>query len=344
MGATESKRSHPKNKNSKNCIKGTQNQVTEEKIQEENENKYLEIIEDDDNLWAMLPDEIIILIISQISDAKTFANLSKTCKRINRITQDKKLQHETKLKFSQKFTSLFNLILEPGNERVFIKYFQTLPCGWKYGEEVVWNHGVQLQLVIRDGGLCLQGLIDLEDKMQFSSAYWNNNQMYGEEKNYFPNGNIHFIRFWNEKSLLDGEEKIWYGNGNVKALNYRISGCLEGVQQAWYENGNHCFVRLWRNGQLEGPEKHWTADGKLVSHFHWKNGKRVNLLQKQSKKSRILRLRSFSLSRSSSSSTDNDNNIENDETNNNHLIIDGNLNNNPDNDNNPNPNIQLDHH
>jgi len=237
------------------------------------------------NCMPHVPDEIILNIINQISDAPTFQSFSLVCCRISRITQDPSIQHLIKTKFCVSVTSILAVTPQEETGIVSIRYHQQLPCGQFYGQDSVWTYSVQLPANYQDENDLPKNLVDsASSKLQVSTRTWKDNVIVGEERGYFPDGNLQFIRYWNENGMLDGEEKIFYPNGQVRAHNFRCNGVLEGVQQAWYEHGGRCFVRLWRNGVREGPEKYWSKDGRLTQRV-WRKGK------KSDPKSKLLFLR-----------------------------------------------------
>lgn len=240
-----------------------------------------------DNMWLNIPKELLILIIELLDDPISFRNVSLSCKYLSNICQDPIVQYGAKLRFTTKHTSLLNLVLQPGGERVYIRHHCTLPCGTKFGEETTWNHSVKLQLLLREGGLCLQGVVDVKDKILANKKWWEDDRVVGEELGFFPDGKVQFVRFWDPEGNLDGEEQIFYDNGNLKVKNYRQNGVLEGVQQGWFREGNRSFVRLWRKGVLEGPEKEWNEIGELTTHVVWpvnNKGKRLDILKSNRKK------------------------------------------------------------
>ena len=239
-----------------------------------------------ENMWLSMPNELLNIILGFLDSPQAFQNCSLTCKKLAILCQDKEVQYTSKNRFAKRQTSLLNLILHPGGERIFIRHHYILPNGTKYGEETIWNHSVKLQLMLRDSGLCLQGVVDTQDKILANRKYWEDGRVVGEELAFFSNGKEQFVRFWNDQGNLHGEEIVWYENGNMKAKNYRENGVLEGVQQGWYEEGNSSFVRLWHNGVLEGPEKQWDKQGQLTTHVIWpvnNKGKKIDCLKKQRK-------------------------------------------------------------
>ena len=216
-----------------------------------------------------LPVELLAYIIQEMPNSSSFYNIALVCKRITKICQDPIIQHSLKLKFSTRHITLQNLLLTPGNERVCIRQFSTLPCGWKYGEDSVWNFRATLELTIKeDGSLRLQGLVDYSDKLPAGLRRWEDGKLVGEETTFHTNGKISIIHTYCD-GFLEGEEQQRYDNGTPKETSFWHLGKLEGVQQGWYEDGTPSFVRLWRCGRQEGKEQEWNELGELTKNLIW---------------------------------------------------------------------------
>jgi len=234
-----------------------------------------------------LPIELLFCIVERIEDPLSFLYFSLACKKVNQVCKDEVTLERMKLKFSKKHVSLQHLFLNPGNERVCIRHFSTLPCGWKYGEDIIWNYKVKLQLTIKGDGLCLQGIVDYQDKLPACRREWKDDKLFGKETAWHANGNILFLREWNDDGRLEGEEQQWYDDGTLKEHSFRYNGDLEGVQRGWHEDGTPSFVRLWRKGIQEGTEKQWNPEGELIVHTEWPHsskGKKIDLLKKKTKR------------------------------------------------------------
>jgi len=254
----------------------------ESSLETKNEQPFLSTLPDTDSPLLRLPEELLVIIIDFIDDLDTFQNIALTSRRLSWLCADMYVLARKKSRFTQNAASLLDLILIPGEERVLIQHSPVLPCGWKHGEELVWNHAVRLQLMIRDGGVCLQGLIDVKDKKIAHRRHWQDDRMVGEEEKFFSNGQREYSRHYDVQGLLDGEEQFWYEDGTLKERNFRRNGILEGVQQAWFADGSPSLLRMWRDGNLEGVEKQWNESGELITHIEWpvhQRGKRKDLLQ-----------------------------------------------------------------
>ena len=59
----------------------------------------------------------------------------------------------------------------------------------------------------------------------------------GEEKLYYPSGNLNRIRHWSN-DVLNGEMVVFYNNGNVYIRGYYKNGNLSGEYTVFKENGD----------------------------------------------------------------------------------------------------------
>lgn len=92
------------------------------------------------------------------------------------------------------------------------------------------------------------------------------------------NENCHYIQrsFFLKQGLKEGEEKIFYPNGQIKASLHWHEGVLQGPIKTWYENGSLESQREINENQKEGPCSVWYPNGQIMLNEIYEN----NLLVK----------------------------------------------------------------
>ena len=88
---------------------------------------------------------------------------------------------------------------------------------------------------------------------------------------YYPNGNIRGRAELNKYNQLDGEEKIFYENGEIKAIRYWKNNKLNGKYEEFYENGNLESEFPYTNGSINGIVKIFYDNGNIKSRTPVKN-------------------------------------------------------------------------
>jgi len=195
------------------------------------------------SLLSVFPNEILYDIILQINDPKTFKSISQTCKLLNQICLDPKIQTKFKEKFKIKKitrTSVFK-------EECFI-----LPNGTKYGENKEWYDTGQLWV----------------------HCYYKDDKVSGKYKVWYDNGQL-LRQCTYLDSKLEGEYKVWHENGQLFRCCFYVNDKKEGEFKEWYMNGQLSEHSYFKKDKLDGEFKKWFENEQLSEHSFYKDGIRV---------------------------------------------------------------------
>jgi hypothetical protein len=215
----------------------------------------------------ILPSELLMNIVSHIEDARTFYNFSLVCNQTGMLSQSKDVQQQMKNRFARNIFEVLSHDDSISSTVVITRQYSVLPDGSQFGDDTVSHVDALVGMEMT------ASLLRTLPQHILSKRTWNHGIVVGTEVGYHLNGQLHFIRQWDQNGVLDGEEKVYYENGIMQAQQFYRTGLLEGVQQAWYASGQNCFIRFWRNGVQENYERHWNKQGQLICHQIWKQGK-----------------------------------------------------------------------
>lgn len=100
-----------------------------------------------------------------------------------------------------------------------------------------------------------------------------NGALHGEQKAYFANGNLRYIRQY-KRGVKIGEH-IEYRKSGIKmsSASYDDDGKYHGEQRTWYEDGKDRELLTWNHGILHGRYEKWTMKGRDDVRSNYTNGK-----------------------------------------------------------------------
>lgn len=110
------------------------------------------------------------------------------------------------------------------------------------------------------------------------TASWNlplnlkNNEQFGTETGYYPNGKVKYVLNMNENGKIDGKLIQYYENGQMSSETPYTNGIVEGVEQVYYENGKLKELNNFVNNAYEGIQKTYYDDGALYAETNYAAG------------------------------------------------------------------------
>ena len=98
-----------------------------------------------------------------------------------------------------------------------------------------------------------------------------NGQIEGEQKEYFPNGQLkHSVCFADQ--MQDGLLESWFETGKKQREGYFTRGKEDGSFREWFENGNKKVELSFKKGKKEGLHQFWNEEGTLLSEGAYTQG------------------------------------------------------------------------
>ncbi|MBW1298985.1 toxin-antitoxin system YwqK family antitoxin [Aquimarina litoralis] len=101
---------------------------------------------------------------------------------------------------------------------------------------------------------------------------------HGKEEKLHANGKIALIRF-HQNGKETGTHKAWWSNGQLKFIkNFNNEGLPIGMQQEWHSNGKQAKELNYKEGKEFGSQKMWDYNGKIIANYQVINGERFGLI------------------------------------------------------------------
>jgi len=192
----------------------------------------------------MLPKDILILILREITDSRTWINISTISKKLHELCD----QQLVRVKNIQRVTSNANYYTCALYEEWRLPYREniatTLPNGILHGWITEYQRNrLRFRHTFRDG--LIHGIYHGWDLAGKPEHAWS-----------FKNGALHGICY------------TWFSDGKIKIVNNFDHGKLHGPYYTWASNGVPVSLDHYQQSKRVGPNLEWHGFGEVKVSIH----------------------------------------------------------------------------
>jgi antitoxin component YwqK of YwqJK toxin-antitoxin module len=104
-----------------------------------------------------------------------------------------------------------------------------------------------------------------------SDVNYKNGKFFDTIKFYFPNGQLNFKEYYDEKGFEQGEFKLWFASGKLRQYCNMVNGKIIGKTTDYYESGQIEEIGFYDNmGRRDSTWSYYSANGKLIKSEKYK--------------------------------------------------------------------------